>query len=241
MIDVRWVWAFLDTVEADADRSWEFWSTVTRAALAPARGPRDEFSTLVPATGDAWVKLQKVLDGGGVHLDLDVDVPLAEAAEEAARLGAAEVHRADDVVVMRSPAGFTFCLTSWTNAGSAAAQVRDGEPDLLDQVCLDVPADGYAREVDFWESLTGWPKRPGSLPEFVSLTRPDGIPVRLLFQRLGEASGAARGHVDFACRDRGASREVHVAAGAGVVSEHDFWTVMRDPVGRVYCLTHRQP
>ncbi|CAN7185815.1 VOC family protein [Knoellia sp. LjRoot47] len=241
MIDVRWVWVFVDTVEADADRSWEFWSTVTRSALAERRGPRQEFSTLVPERGDAWVKLQRVGEGGGVHLDLDVDVPLPEAAAEATRLGATEVHRESDFVIMRSPAGFTFCLTSWSNAGSASTQVREGQADLLDQVCIDIPSDDYSREVDFWEALTGWPKRPGSLPEFVSLTRPNGIPLRLLLQRLGEPSGTARGHLDLACLDREATRSGHVAAGAVVVSEHEFWTVMRDPVGRVHCLTDRRP
>jgi hypothetical protein len=241
MIHIRWVWAFLDTLGSDADRSGEFWSTVTRSTLMGPRGPHDEFSTLRPGSGDAWVTLQRVLGGGGVHLDLDVEQPLPEAGEEAVRLGAVVVEREDDSVVLQSPAGFTFCLTSWRNAGSPATQVREGQPDLLDQVCLDVPADEYAREVDFWEVLTGWPKRPGSLPEFVSLTRPDGIPLRLLFQRLGEASGTARGHLDFACLDRHATRDVHLAAGATAVAEHEFWTVMRDPVGRVYCLTSRRP
>jgi len=241
MIDVRWVWVFLDTVEEDADRAWEFWAEVTRSGLAERRGPRHEFSTLLPRRGDAWVKLQSVREGGGVHVDLDVEQPLPEAADEAVRLGATEVHRESDVVVLRSPGGFTFCLTSWANAGSATTQVREGEPDLLDQVCLDIPSDDYAREVDFWETLTGWPKQPGSLPEFVSLTRPDGIPARFLLQRLGEESGTVGGHVDLACRDRDASRDVHVAAGAEVVSQQEHWTVMHDPVGRTYCLTDRQP
>ena len=187
MIGVSWVWAFLDTPTSDADASEAFWQRVTRTTTSARRGARDEFATLLPRHGDPWVKLQRVLEGGGVHLDLDVEVPLDEASAEAVRLGATEVHRERDVIVMRSPAGFTFCLPSWRNAGSATSQVRDGEPDLLDQVCLDIPAEAYAREVDFWESLTSWPTRPGSLPEFVSLTRPDGIPVRLLFQRLGEA------------------------------------------------------
>lgn len=241
MIDVRWVWIFVDTVEADADSSWAFWAEVTRSSVAERRGERGEFSTLVPHRGDPWVKLQRVGEGGGVHLDLDVDQPLPVAAAEAVRLGATEVRRDDDVVVMRSPAGFTFCLTSWRGDGSATAQVRDGEPDLLDQVCIDVPSGEYAREVDFWETLTGWPKRPGSLPEFVSLARPDGIPVRFLLQRLGEESGTARGHLDLACRERAASRDAHVAAGAEVVSEQAHWTVMLDPVGRTYCLTDRTP
>lgn len=241
MIDVLWMWAFLDTVEGDAEESEAFWRNVTRTDVSARRGESDEFATLLPERGDAWVKVQRVLEGGGVHLDLDVDQPLTTAADEAARLGAVEVARHDDVIVMQSPGGFTFCLTSWSDAGSPTAQVRDGQPDLLDQVCIDVASDLYAAELDFWEQLTGWRRRAGALLEFTSLTRPDGIPVRLLFQRLGEATGTVTGHIDFACRDRAASRETHVAAGARVVSEHEFWTVMRDPVGRVYCLTHRLP
>lgn len=241
MIDIRWVWAFLDTPTALADRSETFWATVTRARPSPPRGEHGEFATLLPERGNSWLKLQRVGDDGGVHVDLDVDVPLTEAAAEAVRLGAAELTRRDDVVVMSSPAGFVFCLTSWTNAGSASTQERGEQPDLLDQVCLDIPGGDYAREVDFWETLTGWPKRPGSLPEFVSLTRPDGIPVRFLLQRLGEPTGTARAHLDVATVDRTATREAHVAAGAQVVSDHEFWTVMRDPVGRTYCLTDRRP
>ncbi|KGN38205.1 hypothetical protein N803_10635 [Knoellia subterranea KCTC 19937] len=241
-MEVRWMWAFLDTVEAVSPVSEVFWADATRAKPSSRRGERGEFATLLPDRGDPWVKVQRVLDGGGVHLDLDVD-DVATAADEAAQLGATEVHRYSDgnVVVMRSPGGFTFCLTSWTNAGSPSTQVRDDQPDLLDQVCLDVPSDLYAGELAFWERLTGWPRRAGSLPEFTSLTRPDGIPVRLLFQRLGEATGTVRAHIDFACHDRAASRVAHEAAGATTVEEHDFWTVMRDPVGRTYCLTHRLP
>lgn len=241
MIAVRWMWAFLDTAADDAEVSEAFWHRVTRTELSPPRGNRGEFSTLVPQRGDAWVKVQRIVEGGGVHLDLDVEQPLPAAAAEATRLGASEIVRHEDVIVMRSPGGFTFCLTSWANAGSPTTQVREDQPDLLDQICIDVPSEHYDGEVDFWEQLTGWRRRTGALPEFTSLTRPDGIPVRLLFQKLGDRSGTVRGHVDFACRDRAASRAAHVAAGASVVSEHEFWTVMRDPVGRIYCLTHRLP
>lgn len=242
MIGVKWVWAFLDTVESDAESSEAFWHSVTRTQPSERRGERGEFATLVPEGGHAWIKVQRVFTDGGVHLDLDVE-NLDAAATAATSLGAAEVHRhpEGDVIVLRSPGGVTFCLTSWSRAGSPTTQIRIGEPDLLDQVCLDVPSDLYAAELDFWEHLTGWPRRAGALPEFTSLTRPDGIPVRLLFQRLGEATGTVAGHLDFACVDREASRAGHVVAGAVVISEHEFWTVLRDPVGRTYCLTHRLP
>jgi hypothetical protein len=243
MIDVRWAWIVLDTVEADAEVAEAFWSHVTRAVGTRRSGSRGEFAALQPEQGDAWVLLQREREpsGHGAHLDLVVAGPLADAATDAERLGARVLSRSDDLVVLASPAGAVFCLVPVSDGDEPGEQVRDGEPDLLDQICIDVPAGEYAREVDFWEVLTGWPKRPGSLPEFVSLTRPDGIPVRLLLQRLGEETGTARAHVDFACHDREVSRAAHVEAGASVVSEHEFWTVMRDPVGRVYCLTHRQP
>ena len=101
---VRWVWLFLDTPVADAERSWAFWSEVTGQEVVDRRGERDEFATLAPPQGDPWLKLQAVGSGrGGVHLDLDVeDVHLAAARAEA--LGATRVGAiGDTVVVLRSP------------------------------------------------------------------------------------------------------------------------------------------
>lgn len=238
---VRWLWTFVDTLETHAATSDAFWAAVTRTTISPSWGPRGEFATLVPGSGDAWVMVQAVGEGGGVHPDLAVEGSVDDAAGVARRLGATEVEGYDEVTVMRSPGGLPFCIASWRRGGSPTHQVRDRAPDLLDQICIDVPSDLYAAELGFWEQLTGWSRRAGSLPEFTLLTRPDGIPVRLLFQRLGEAEGAVRAHLDFACHDRAVTREVHVAAGATVVSEHDLWTVMRDPVGRIYCLTSRRP
>ena len=91
MIDVRWMWAFLDTPRADAARSWSYWAEVTGWTLSVPRGETDQFATLLPAEGDPWVKLQAVAEGaGGIHLDLDVE-DVRAAAEEAKRLGAVEI------------------------------------------------------------------------------------------------------------------------------------------------------
>jgi Glyoxalase-like domain len=241
VIDVRWMWAFLDTPGADAGRSWEYWSEVTGWALSEPRGETGQFATLLPAEGDPWVKLQAIAEGaGGIHLDLDVE-DARSAAEEATRLGAVEIGtlgEPETVVILRSPAGLVFCLTTWHGD---AEQVREGAPDLIDQVCIDLPASAHDRETEFWERLTGWRWRPSDVPEFSYLQRPEGIPLRLLFQRLGEDVGPARAHLDLACVDRVVTQAAHVAAGATVVAERDFWTVLRDPVGRVYCLTDRTP
>ena len=91
MIDVRWMWLFLDTPRADAGRSWAFWSEVTGWPLSATRGDHDEFATLLPPRGDAWLKVQAVADGpGGIHLDLDV-ADVQAAAREAERRALAEV------------------------------------------------------------------------------------------------------------------------------------------------------
>lgn len=260
MVDIRWIWLFLDTVETDRGPSWEFWRQVTRSALSPTRGERDQFATFLPAHGDPWIKVQAVQTvpvgrTGGVHLDLDVDDPRV-AAEEAKGLGAREVGTFTDpdpdggpdretVVVMTTPAGQLFCFT--THRGEQRHQHREDEPDLLDQVCLDIPAtptDRYAAELAFWAALTGW--EPGHYDaEYGYLTPPRGIPARILLQRTGAGdevpvqAHVVQAHVDFASQDRAASVAAHVREGATVETEHPQWTVLRDPVGRRYCITHR--
>ncbi len=239
MIDIRWAWVFLDTPRRDAPRSWAFWSGVTGWPLSATRGEHDEFATLLPARGDAWLKVQAVDDGpGGIHLDLDVD-DVAAAANEAERLGARRIGAIGEaVVVLRSPGGLTFCLTTWHGH---AEQVRDGATELLDQVSLDCPDDVHDAEVSFWTALTGWAWADVDEPELSRLRRPAGIPFRLRFQRRGEPTGAVRAHADLACAERQSSLDRHLSAGARVVEVRNGWTVMADPVGRVYCLTDRSP
>lgn len=237
--EVRWVWAFLDTPRADAERSWAFWSAVTGSTVHDRRGEHAEFATLAPARGAAWVKLQAVGAGtGGVHVDLDVDDVHGWAAR-AERLGAVRVGAlGDTVVALRSPGGFVHCLTTW---GGAAGQDRRGMTSILDQVCLDVPRAAWPAETIYWSSLTGWALAGSDEPGFAALHRPWHVPVRLLLQRLDEVDGPVRAHVDLACADRGSDTARHVAAGARIVAVRPFWTVLVDPVGRVYCLTDRNP
>ena len=112
---------------------------------------------------------------------------------------------------------------------------------VLDQVCLDVPRAAWDAEVAFWEALTGWELRDSDEPGFAYLVRPHDVAVRVLLQRVDDEHGPVRGHVDLACADRAAETARHLAAGATVVRERHFWTVMSDPTGRVYCLTDRSP
>lgn len=235
----RWAWIFLDTPRADAERSWRFWAEVTGQDVVDRRGEDDEFATLAARHGGSWVKLQAVADGpGGVHLDLDVD-DVHAAAAHAESLGARRVGAiGDTVVILRSPGGFVHCLTTWHGE---SGQEREGLTSILDQVCLDVPRAAWEAENAYWPALTGWPRREGRLPEFANADGGAPLPLRLLLQRLGEEDGPVRAHVDLACSDRATDTERHVAAGARVVAVNAFWTVLTDPVGRVYCLTDRSP
>jgi len=76
------------------------------------------------------------------------------------------------------------------------------------------------------------------------LTRPPGMPLRFLLQRLGEEDGSAtaRAHLDLASGgDVAALAAEQVAMGAQVVRETPYWTTLTDPGGLSYCLTRRDP
>jgi hypothetical protein len=226
---VRWVTGFLDTGSRVAE---PFWQAVTGSGLSARRGPGGEFATLLPAGGDAYLRVQVVGDGPArAHLDLHVE-GVAAQARRAVGLGAVVVLEEPDLVVLRSPAGLAFCLVAW--AGEAVRPA--GGRSLVDQMCLDVPVGAFDAEADFWAELTGWARRPGSLPEFDVLVRPEGMPLRLLLQRV---EGAAGMHVDLACGDRAAEVAWHVSLGARVVAVFPRWTTLRDPAGRAYCITDR--
>lgn len=235
---VRWVWIFLD-VAAPAEEGWRFWAAATGCRVGDRRGARAEFATLEPADGDPWLKLQEVASGGGVHLDLDVDDP-ALAAEAARALGAALVwaHPEGGYVVMRSPGGFVFCLTTWNGAHQ---QERAGLEVVLDQVCLDVPAPHYDAECTFWAALLRIEPVAGSLPQFRVLPRPSHLPVRIMLQRKDSGTGPVTGHPDFACRDRASAERQQLAWGAQKRASGPRWSVLAAPGGQVYCLTDRDP
>jgi Glyoxalase-like domain len=245
----RWVTIFLDFPNNAFQPGVAFWREVTQSGLSPLRGAAAEFATLLPATGDAYLRVQRVGAGpGGCHLDLHVD-PAAEslpaAAARAQAAGATVLHAEDGLVVASSPGGFPFCLVEWEGESLVPEPVQLGDTGAsrADQLCLDIPAAGYDRECSFWTALTGVSPRTGARSEFTVLPRPEGIPVRLLLQRRSAAAPGDRvtGHVDIACADRRRLAGTHTGLGGRVLATFAHWIVLADPVGREYCLTGRDP
>lgn len=237
-----WITAFLDLSADHHDEGVSFWSAVTGYDVSPRRGGSGEFATLIPGDGDPFLRVQALAEGDdGIHLDLHVPDPRA-AADHAVGLGAAELAN-HGYVVMRSPGGLPFCFVPDPGVTRPAPSVwAGGHSSLVDQVCIDIPASSYDDECGFWRDLTGWEPRSSAVsPDFQSLLRPEGQPLRLLLQRLGEQTGAVRAHLDWATTDRAAETERHQEHSARVVGTHSRWTVLADPVGRVYCITDRDP
>jgi hypothetical protein len=233
---IRWSHLFIDRPVFDPS----FWLAVTGTHLSARRGADGEFATLLPPDGDAHLKFQAVGDDGGAHLDLDVsDVPAYTA--QAVALGARVIRAEERLSVMRSPAGQSFCLCDRDGPATRSAPLAaGGATSRVDQICIDVAPGLFEAEVVFWGALTGWTSAAGSRPEF-HVVRPDAsLPVRILLQRL-DSPRPTGAHVDIACSDVAAVRAWHESLGATFVADGPRWTVMRDPVGGVYCLTGRNP
>ena len=147
-IPVRWLTVFLDFPAGSFGAGVAFWREVTGSALSPFRGAAEEFATLLPPSGDAYLRVQRTADGsGGHHLDLHVDPAVAsvqQAAEWAVALGANVRHREPGLVISSSPGGFTFCLVRWHGEGTVPGPVQ---------------LDGGARAA---RTSSGWTSRPAS-------------------------------------------------------------------------------
>jgi hypothetical protein len=112
----------------------------------------------------------------------------------------------------------------------------------MDQVCFDIPPDGYEEEVRFWVSLTGWELTATSEDYFERLVSPPAMPLRFLLQRLDDDDPSGRhAHMDMACDDVAAEQLRHEELGARTVRVADGWRTLRAPGGDVYCITGRDP
>lgn len=237
--EVRWVTAFLDTARDHAQQTEAFWSRVTGYHLSARRGASDEFASLLPADGDPHLKVQTVAQSspGGLHLDLHTDDVRALAAR-AEGLGARASDLGTGYVVCGSPGGMTFCVVGHPGSRAASPAAWPGGRSMVDQVCLDIPPSRWEEECRFWADLTGWElvdQDPAD--EFRRLRRPEGLAIQLLLQRLDDDQPMVVGHLDLGSDDYLTETERHLALGATEVRRTPHWVTLRDPSGRLYCVT----
>ena len=223
MADPTWLTAFLDLPAPEYDAAVAFWQAVTGYSVSPSRGEHDEFATLLPPSGDAFLRVQRTQEGRpGVHLDLHAP--------------------GQSFVVHRSPGGLPYCLVGGGESEPPRpATWPGGNRSMVDQVCLDIPPGIWEEECAFWAELTGWEVVAGRRPEFRRLRTPPSQPLQVLLQCLDDADGPVRAHLDLATEDRTTEVRRHEELGATVVAVHAGWTVMLPPAGPVYCITGRTP
>ncbi len=71
---VRWLTAFIDRPATSFSAAAVFWAEVTGSTPPAAGDDRDEFVTLIPGDGDAFLLPQRTADGAaGSHIDVHVD------------------------------------------------------------------------------------------------------------------------------------------------------------------------
>lgn len=241
-MQIRWLTVFLDFPATEFGNEVTFWRAIAGTTVSPPRGERREFATLQPFNGDPHIRVQRVESGlGGIHLDLHVD-DLQAATLEAFACGATSVADHSTHRVLRSPAGFTFCLVEWDGNARRSRPIRwPGDAiSIIDQVCIDIPAEDFDREAQFWSELSGQPLEAGERPEYVGLRRDPKLAVGILLQRM-TSPGDIAAHLDLATSSVGDEVARHQEWGAVIVETYPMWTVMRDPTGRTYCITDRNP
>ncbi len=240
---VNWVTAFLDFPDATFAEGTIFWQQVVGSLLSPPRGQFGEFATLLPTSGDAYLRVQRIEEGvASCHVDLHVN-HIVDVTNLAIHLGATQISQGPAIRTLVSPGGLKFCVVQHHDEHQRPEPTRwqGGQRSLVDQISVDVSPLDFETECEFWSSFTNWVRHEGARPEFVYLERPDNIPLRFLFQRLEESRGVASAHLDLACDDRVREVARHEALGAHRVREMEYWTTLRDPTGLEYCITIRDP
>jgi len=243
-VAVQWVTGFFDFPAPGFETGRDFWLGVTGYELSPPRGPRADFATLLPGEGDPYLRVQRTYDGPArCHLDFHAP-DWAELAALADGLGARRELTEEGLAVFASPGVLPFCLSGEDGcpARPLAARWPGGSVSRVDQFCLDIPADAYEAECRFWADLTGWELWDDPEAEFWHLTRPAGMPLRLLLQSTGDPPDTTvRAHADLACSGVDAEVARHEQLGATWSHNGDGWITMRDPAGLAYCITERKP
>jgi predicted enzyme related to lactoylglutathione lyase len=109
----------------------------------------------------------------------------------------------------------------------------------LSVIVIDVPPGDHDRELAFWQEAIGQQlARNGQFPEYHSAALAGGE-FGLLIQRLGD--GPSRIHLDIHTDDLAAEVARLERLGAQRLERLQFWQVMRDPAGLLFCVVEEPP
>jgi predicted enzyme related to lactoylglutathione lyase len=241
---LSWLHVFVDVPPAAAEAARTFWAEALRWPPGKSWDGHPEFTSLVPPHGDPYVHVQEADAGPRVHLDLVVD-DLDRGRDALVELGAQVGRREPAWQVMTSPGGLPFCLCRTPRSGTRppGTQHEEGHRSRLAQVCIDVPAAQYEREVAFWQTISGWEASRSGRPEFTDLVGPPEASLRILMQRLGpdDEGTMTRAHIDLGSDDIDAEAERLTGLGARFVERFEGWAVLVDPAGMTFCVTGKSP
>jgi hypothetical protein len=230
-----WLTAFLDYPAGEFDTGVGFWRAATGYGLSTPRGDAGEFATLVPPAGDDYLRVQRLGDGPtGLHLDVHVVEPWT-AVENAEAAGAELVSESLGFLVLRSPAGFPFCLVA-TQADAVPLPVRwpAGHCSRVSRLCLDVPRRAYAAEVTFFQQVLAGQWLHGSDPETaVRLAGVGAIDLRL---QPAELARSVTSHLHILTDDLIAEVARLVGLGARSRASRPGKTILEAPGGTALCV-----
>jgi hypothetical protein len=121
----------LSTIHFDVPASMRevqrsFWSTALATTTRPGRGYPEYDVFEHPAAGLPVVVQEVGGTAPRIHVDIETDDVEAEVRRLLA-VGAAEVARRDDWVVLRDPAGMEFCVVPVHTEAFAAQSVEVGD------------------------------------------------------------------------------------------------------------------
>ncbi|MDQ0763816.1 VOC family protein [Streptomyces canus] len=109
------------------------------------------------------------------------------------------------------------------------------QPILWTHAFIDRPLELFSRSCEFWSTVTDThlSELRGEQEEFVTLL-PEGADACLKVQ--GVVAGKAGAHLDFAVADVPTFVASALRLGAGLVTEHARWAVLRSPAGQLFCV-----
>jgi hypothetical protein len=240
---MSWIHAVIDVPADRHAATADFWG----GALGwPTGDPWDghpELRSFEPPGGTSYLHLQRIDGPPRIHLDVESDSPDNTVAR-ALDLGAEPVAERENWRTLLSPGGLPFCvIRADEHRPAGPVTFPDGHRTRMVQVCIDSPHAAHAAEVAFWRSLLRGRWAASGEPEFAGKWHDDaGSPIQLLFQRLDEADGAVRAHLDVGTDDLPAEVRRLVELGATDVGPgRGGWHVLRDAADQLFCATANSP